>query len=259
MPRGLITLVLSLWAGIALGKTSSRLDVTFGGDPLQKMDVYVPSGGKPPLVVFVHGGAWIGGDKREYVDLGKRFAAQGVATAIVNYRLSPGVRHPEHALDLKAAVEKLRTMGFEKIFLLGHSAGAHMLAFASSTLDLGPIAGFIGLSGIYDIPALVKLRPGYKSWFIAQAFGEDEAEWKAASPAARKPPPGSRWLLIHSVKDELVEPPQTDGYAAYLSTNGAKCEVVAPESLTHFETVSELVNPKSEVSKSVMRFVKGKS
>src|SRR5262245_6532175 len=66
-----------------------------------RLDLFLPKGQKDfPVLFFVHGGAWQRGDKDQFIglysQLGKAFARQGVGTVVINYRLSPAVKHPEH-------------------------------------------------------------------------------------------------------------------------------------------------------------------
>src|SRR5262245_28514392 len=76
-----------------------------GADPVRhKLDLYVPKGGKDfPVLFFVHGGAWRSGNKNLYAPLGRMFARNGVGTVIINYRLSPQVKHPAHIQDVARA------------------------------------------------------------------------------------------------------------------------------------------------------------
>src|SRR5206468_2323899 len=70
----------------------------------QRLDLYLPKGRKDyPVVVFVHGGTWIAGDNRccgLYSSVGEFFARHGIGAVLPNYRLSPGVKHPEHVKDV---------------------------------------------------------------------------------------------------------------------------------------------------------------
>src|SRR5581483_5007 len=88
------------------------LDVTYRDDPQadpirHRLDLFVPRDKKDfPIVVLVHGGAWIMGDNRccgLYTSVGRFLAGQGVGAVLPNYRLSPGVRHPTHVQDLAKA------------------------------------------------------------------------------------------------------------------------------------------------------------
>src|SRR5947209_1799869 len=77
-------------------------------DPVKhKLDLFLPKGQKDfPVLFFVHGGAWMHGDKNYfgvYSAFGKQFARHGVGAVLTNYRLSPGVQHPDHIKDLARA------------------------------------------------------------------------------------------------------------------------------------------------------------
>ena len=99
-----------------------------------------------PVVVFVHGGTWMIGDKNFfglYRDAGKSLARNGVVAVMINYRLSPLVQHPEHA---KRRRPRLRLGGTEHrastaatptaIILAGHSAGGHLVGPAGRRPDV---------------------------------------------------------------------------------------------------------------------------
>jgi acetyl esterase/lipase len=75
-------------------------------DPRQKMDIIIPDKGDGPfpLIVFVHGGGWVSGDKRENTILGPfQAVSQGYAVAAVEYRLAPAATWPLPLYDVKAA------------------------------------------------------------------------------------------------------------------------------------------------------------
>src|SRR5438270_10644137 len=109
-------------------------------DPVRhKLDLYLPKGHKDfPVLMFVHGGAWTSGNKNLYGPLGQRFAANGIGTAIINYRLSPAVQHPAHAQDVaKAFAWTHKNIGkhggrADQIFISGHSAGGHLVALLAT-------------------------------------------------------------------------------------------------------------------------------
>ncbi len=146
-------------------------DVVYHGDHTrQKLDLYLPEGQKDfPVVVVVHGGAWLIGDNRccgLYGSVGEFLASQGIAAVMPNYRLSPGVQHPEHAHDLARAVawtkQHIGAYGgrADQMLLLGHSAGGHLVTLLATdpkylqaqNLTVGDIQGVIAVSGVYEIP-----------------------------------------------------------------------------------------------------------
>jgi acetyl esterase/lipase len=108
----------------------------------QRLDLYLPKGAKDyPILVLVHGGAWIMGDNRHYglySSLGDFLASRGIGAVLPNYRLSPGIKHPEHIKDVARAVAWARAhMGeyggdTDQLFLAGHSAGGHVVSLLAT-------------------------------------------------------------------------------------------------------------------------------
>ncbi|HEX4367624.1 MAG TPA: alpha/beta hydrolase [Rhodopila sp.] len=131
-----------------------------------ELDIYAPSGEKPaPVVVFIYGGGWKDGNKAEYRFVAAALAARGFLTVVPDYRLFPQVRFPAFLQDNAAAVAwtkaNIGRYGGEpnRIFLMGHSAGAYNVAMLTldkqwlAAVGLDPdrdIAGTIGLAGPYD-------------------------------------------------------------------------------------------------------------
>ena len=118
------------------------LDVAYAKeDPRQVLDLYLPDEGDGPfpLIVFVHGGGWVSGNKRENTMPGVfKFPSQGYALACVEYRLVPDVRWPEPFEDVRAAVRYLRAHAAElnlnvgKIAIMGNSAGGHLACMVAA-------------------------------------------------------------------------------------------------------------------------------
>ncbi len=151
-------------------------DIAYGDHPKQALDLYLPAperltpGQATPVVVFFYGGSWNSGDKSMYGFIGRRMAAAGFITAVANYRLYPDVVYPEFLHDSAKAVRKVHELmtsaefadwrPSEKLFLMGHSAGAYnsaMLAMddrwlAAEGLNRQELlTAWIGLAGPYDL------------------------------------------------------------------------------------------------------------
>lgn len=139
-------------------------DMAYGTHERQVVDLFVPDGasGDLGLVLFIHGGAWIGGDKESYVS-GMNYGASnlGIATASTNYRyISEDVDILDILDDIDAALAKIKEKGAEvgvninKVLLTGDSAGAHLsllYAYArKSTAPIAPVA-VISNSGPTDL------------------------------------------------------------------------------------------------------------
>jgi acetyl esterase/lipase len=136
-----------------------------------RLDLFLPKGRKDyPVVVFVHGSAWVVGDNRccgLYSSVGEFLAGQGVGAVLPNYRLSPGVKHPEHVKDVARAFAwaKAHIADYggrpDQLFLAGHSAGAHLAALLvtddkylkAEGLGAEDVKGVMLISGVYHITA----------------------------------------------------------------------------------------------------------
>lgn len=140
-----------------------------------KCDVFYPRGGKNcPVVVLVHGGVWMFGDKShggQYSAVGKFLARNGIVAVLPNYRLTPKIKHPEHVKDVARAVAwTAKNCGkyggsADQLFIAGHSAGGHLVALLGTDesylkaegLKHSDVKGVIPVSGVYRIPE-VNLR-----------------------------------------------------------------------------------------------------
>jgi acetyl esterase/lipase len=164
-----------------------------------RLDVYAPrrkAAMGRPVVVFIHGGNWDSGSKNLYTFIGRRLAKQGVVAVIINYRLSPQVQVPAMAEDCARAVLWTQQHIAEydgdpqRIFLMGHSAGAGLAALLATDnryfmrlgLPKNPVRGVIlddpaGLD-MYDY-LLKKQYAGDEQYLTA--FGRDPEGWKAVS------------------------------------------------------------------------------
>jgi len=186
-------------AGNSVGLKNVRIvrDVAYGQDERQRFDVYLPqtavSGA--PVILMVHGGAWALGDKASAAVFENKVAhwvSRGFILISTNYRLLPAATPLQQAADVAGALavaqEKAAQWGGErtKFVLIGHSAGAHLVALLAASPSLArqagaaPWLGTIALdSAAYDLPQIMAARH-YR--FYDQAFGSDPAYWRAASP-----------------------------------------------------------------------------
>ena len=146
------------------------LNVSYGTDPLQKMDIYLPADrntSSTKVMVVIHGGAWAGGDKSDFTSAGwidtiqKRFP--GYAVININYRLAalPATNtFPTQELDTKAAVEFIYNnrstyLISNKFVLLGTSAGGHLALLQAykyhSPLNIKAVVDFYGPTDMTDM------------------------------------------------------------------------------------------------------------
>ncbi|WP_168222965.1 alpha/beta hydrolase [Oceanicola sp. D3] len=194
--------------------TTLRRDVPYGPHALQRYDVYMPEGASAaPLIVFLHGGGWAFGDKaNENVWKAKstHWNGRGVGFVSVNTRLLPEADPMQQAADLARALSHIQQSapGWggdpNRLALMGHSAGAHLVALLGADPGLARRWGAkrwratVALdSAVYDTARTMARRP---SRLHTRAFGTSRAFWEEASPYARLGPTATPFLLVASTK-----------------------------------------------------------
>lgn len=232
-----LTLLLLLLASVfAQADTQTDIEYARVGDTTLLLDLHTPSSVKqPPLIVYVHGGAWRAGSKSDVPIAG--LLDQGFAIASVDYRLSTQARFPAQIHDIKAAIRFLRAKASsfgitaEKIAIIGSSAGGHLAALTGVTnghrdlegrvgdhldqsSDVSAIVSFYGASNLESIlgqstefgltvriPALKLLLGGLPEKVPALA--------KLASPVAHLDKLDPPLLLLHGDADPQMPPAQS--------------------------------------------------
>lgn len=215
-------------------------DIAYGELDRQTLDIYTPhaSAGAAPVVVFFYGGGWRKGDKKNYEFVASSLTEAGYAVIIPDYRVFPDVVFPAFVEDGAAAVAWVLNnaaaykLDPDRVFLMGHSAGAHIAALlsldqrylAEHGVEPERIRALIGLSGPYDF---LPIESGY----LLDVFPEES---RAASQpvnfvTAAAPPT----LLIHGSDDDLVEPANSESLAARLAEHGADVSIRLYEGAGH--------------------------
>jgi acetyl esterase/lipase len=214
-------------------------DLPYGRLPRQRLDYYAPAvpraDGK--TVLFFYGGAWRQGNKADYLFLGQALASRGIGVVIADYRLFPDVRYPAFIQDGALAVGwSARRFGSERLFLMGHSAGAYIASMlAANTTYLRAVAvdrlklgGLIGIAGPYD------LQPRNYRWLRDIFDGADNA---AIQPITHATAPLPSALLLHGADDHLVAPRNSERLAAAWQAARAPVELKLYEKVDHLTIV----------------------
>jgi acetyl esterase/lipase len=268
--RGLIASVLTLLggcspAGILNATVPTRgfrreSDIAYGPLPRQKLDFYLPETPRPDgkSVIFFYGGSWDSGAKGNYLFVAQALASRGVTTVIADYRLYPEVRFPAFVEDAALATRwAADRVGLSKLFVMGHSAGAHialMLAvdtpyLAQAGVDRTKMAGVIGLSGPYDFLPL-------KSAKLIDIFGGANRPEMEAITFARAPLPPA--LLIQGMADTTVYPRNSENLAAAWRRAGAPVELKLYPGVGHIDVIaafSDLLHKRAATREDVLAFI----
>jgi acetyl esterase/lipase len=259
------------------------LDLAYapGDDPKQRLDLFLPAAPADrratpaPVAVFVHGGVWAMGDRKEHANVGRAFAAMGCLAAVMSYRLAPAAMHPAQIEDVASAVNWLVAHAAEHggdpchILLAGHSAGAHLvmlLAWDPSWWQARdgeglPLAGLAALSGIFDLAApFGDVGQDTGKDYVARVFGPDTARWRDASPLmhlATAPAPILRppVLLVMAEHDYPGIRTQTAHLAGALRAAGGEPVVADIPDRGHDELVARIGSDGDPTTAALSRWV----
>jgi arylformamidase len=238
---------------------------------LTSLDLYIPAGDdRFPVLVFLHGGTWVLGDKKGGESKITMANNAGWILASVNYRLSPDVMHPTHAYDVANAISWIfdHISDYQgdpnKIVIMGHSAGAHLASLVATdaqyleVFDKTPeiIKGVIGLdSGAYFLPELFQSEPENKEVF-SMAFGDQPRLWNDASPVthashAKSPPP---FLLIYAGSRQISEQ-STFALAKALRKNQTDIQVYHAVEKDHVSVERSVGQPEDKTTDVILNFL----
>jgi arylformamidase len=144
-----------------------ELNLAYGADAKQTIDLF-PAKANRGLAVFIHGGYWRALDKDDFSFIAEPLVAAGISVALVNYRLCPTVTVADITEDCRQAIAWLVAkvgkygIGSDRMMLIGHSAGAHLVAMMYATdwskYEVMPYSfrGGMALSGLYDLGPLLE-------------------------------------------------------------------------------------------------------
>ena len=253
--RALVWAILLLAAAPAWAQPVDR-DVPYGTDPLQRLDLFHPASPAPArLVLFIHGGGWVGGRKAGGSLIAQPLVAQGYAVASIAYRLFPQTSAAGEVQDAAEAVAYLLRNaqrfnidpgGFA---VIGHSSGAHMAALLGTDanylrragVDPAKLRAVVTLDGVFDLKANITHYPNRREEAV---FGNDPAGWPRVSPVdliggmTIHP----RFCLVHEDRvPRFIE--QESLFEAALKKHGETVQAVVAPGLSHVQLVKEFGDP----------------
>jgi acetyl esterase/lipase len=214
------------------------------GKSLQ-LDIYIPKNiNKPaPLLVFIHGGGWRGGQRSDYLVYLVAFAEKGYVTATVSYRLLKDGPYPACAEDITDAVRWFYNNGEkygydpDRIALIGGSAGAHLATLAAygwkntginsdstcATENIHRIKAVVDIYGPVDLTTEYARTHPLITSFLNISYEEAPELYKEASPVHYLDKNDPPTMILHGTSDELVPISQSDNLKAKLDSLGVPC------------------------------------
>ncbi|HEX7450150.1 MAG TPA: alpha/beta hydrolase [Pirellulales bacterium] len=228
-----------------------------------KLDLYLPKEkGGFPVVLFVHGGAWTTGDRKNfgiYEALGKMFASHGVGAVVISYRLSPGVKHPEHVQDVARAFawtkQHIAEYGgrIDGLFVSGHSAGGHLTALLATDesylkavgCSLSDVRGAMPMSGVYSVPEKL----------FTKVFGEDAAVRDGASPRRHVRSGCPPFLIVYGSKDYPSCDRASEDFAKALREQNVAAETLKVDGRNHINLITRASDANDPCGQALVDFV----
>lgn len=139
-----------------------RLDLAYGDTPLERLDLFPAARPDAPLLMFIHGGYWQGGDKADVSFVARHLVKAGMAVAVLNYGLAPAHTLDTMVAQTRRAIDWLHDnatqLGIRSdgITLMGHSAGGHLAAMMLTAHGPSvPVCSVIAISGLFELAPLL--------------------------------------------------------------------------------------------------------
>jgi len=249
--------------------TGARLekDLAYGDDPAQKVDVYIPQGATgAPIILMVHGGAWMLGDKGNSGVVANKVAnwlPKGYIIASPNYRMSRPPNPLDQADDVGRALAFVQSRAPawggdpSRVVLMGHSSGAHLVALLGADPSITARQGAKPWLGIVALDSaalnVVETMEGKHARFYDTVFGADRSRWSKASPFDRLTTAPRPMLLVCSSR-RSDSCPAARALAAKVTSLGGQASVL-PVDLNHGAVNAELGHP-NEYTASVEAFMR---
>lgn len=265
-------------AGADVSTISPSQTISYGRDSLQMLDFHAVHGATDPvpLVIFVHGGGWERGSKDAAAS---RYAPShctglGYAYAAINYRLVPDVTVEQQGEDIAEALKALLTragqMGIDRsrVVLMGHSAGAHLVALVGTDerylkgagLSFADIRGVICNDGAaYDVPRQIAESGNFMHDTYLQAFSTDPARQRALSPVIQAIAPNApSFLLLHVQRpDGILQAQELETALKRAGTAVERRDFPGTGLRGHSEINREMGNPDYAATPVVDAWLKG--
>lgn len=261
---------VALKAKVVVTKDIDYISESDYADGRDLLDVYMPEGAKKaPVIVFLHGGALLYGDKTYGKGIAASLVESGVGLVSANYRLSPDHAHPSHVQDAAAAtawvINNIAAYGGdpENVFIAGHSAGAYLaalLAIDSSliekhNIDKGALKGTVLISPFLYVeetaPGRITTNPVYKS-----IWGDKKEGWLKASVSGFIGADQNNILVIYADGDDLWRKEQNTRFVRDLKFEGnSNVTAIEVGNRTHITIMSEILEQDDQVSKLIVNFI----
>ena len=248
------------WSRGTRDKLNCRLDVAFGEQPTETLDIFPAEKTGAPIYVFIHGGYWYSLDKSDCSYVAEGMVPHGITTIVNNFVLAPHGNMDEIVRQNRAALawiwRNAKDFGADpdRIYVTGHSAGGHLAAMLLATNWPGFEAGLPRdlVKGVCAISGLFELEPIQLS-YLNEKLAMDRAMALRNSPALLEYPMAAPMLLVVGEDESDEYHRQSKVMAEKWRKLGYEHELLVPHGLDHFAIVDSLIDPQADLVQSQLR------
>ena len=238
--------------------------LAYGLKSRQRLDLYRTKTPKKqrPLIVFVHGGSWQHGNKRDYLFVGESFAREGYDVAVINYHLAPAHIFPTFIDDIAQAIHYLSqnqdklNISTDNIILMGHSAGAFNVmsvvysAYSQNFKYKDKIRAIVGMAGPYHFD--------YKGDPLAEHAFDQKVSYQQVMPYYFIEPNQIKHYLLMAEQDQLVGKENSFDLDKALREKGNHSHIaVIPKTghITIVATLASLMSHYFKTKRTILHFL----
>ncbi len=236
----------------------SWLDVPYGSSPREMMDIYPSAQGGGPVLVYYHGGYWRGSRKEDNCNFAPTFVNRGANVVVVEYDLCPKVTVSDIVRQARASIAWLyrnieRYSGNrEKLFISGHSAGAHLAAmilahdWEREGLPRDVIKGAVLTSGVYDLEMVMQIAANAEIRMTPELVQEN-------SPFLHPPRPICPTLVSVGGAEPAGWQRMSEEFFNLCRQRGLDCQYFVVPGANHFTLPEHLSNTESPLTRAMLK------
>lgn len=266
----LSTILLSSCAGLYLHQ---KKNIIYSKDQLLTLNVYSPKRKTietKNVLVFIHGGNWTTGKKSMYRFFGKGMAKKGIVAVVIDYRKYPNVGFPAMAIDaaqsLKWVKENISAFGGDtnKIYVSGHSAGAHLAALIATDKTYfdsikinNPIKGCVLIDAFgLDMYSYLKREEKYNYDVYRSIFTKDEKLWKNGSPFFHLHEGMPKFILFVGGRTYPGIVNESNAFLLELKKYQSDAQLITVPRKRHAGMIFSYINPRKVAYGQILEFMK---
>lgn len=246
-------------ASLAAHRNLTCRPLAYGEGSAERIDLFPAASKRAPLVIYVHGGAWRMLDRMDSAFAAEAFVAAGMNFAVLGFASIPAVRLPEMVMQVQRGIgwlaQHASELGYnpERLFVIGHSSGAHLVAAALTAetphrIAPGRVAGALCASGAYDLEGpMLSARGRY--------LGLTAAEIAAFSPIRHVEALTCPVLVAYGEAETDEYRRHATTFHASLEKAGKATQLLRAEGQNHFEVSRMLAAQDSPIFDALMKAV----